>query len=74
MLCRLYPGLLQIAAHAHAVVGFLDRDPSLVQTAQTLLRAVPGAPSAELLVLRAVCCVLLGATEEALAHLQAARR
>ncbi|GBF92621.1 hypothetical protein Rsub_05235 [Raphidocelis subcapitata] len=69
-----YPGLLQIAAHAHAAVGFLDRDPSLVQTAQALLRAVPGTPSAESLVLRAVCGVLLGATEEALAHLQAARR
>ncbi len=70
----MYPGLLQISAHAHAAVGFLDRDPALVQTAAALLRSVPGAGSAESLVLRAACGVLMGATDEALAHLQAARR
>ena len=69
-----YPGLLQIAAHAHAAVGFLDREPSLVQTAAALLRAAPGAPTAEALVLRGVCDVLLGATVGAVAHLQAARK
>jgi len=69
-----YPGLLQIAAHAHAAVGFLDRDPTLVQTAAALLRAAPGAASAEALVLRGVCGVLMGGTDDALAQLQAARK
>lgn len=70
----MYPGLLQIAAHAHAAVGFLDRDPAQIQTATALLRAAPGPASAESLVLRGVCNVLMGATDEAIALLQAARK
>jgi hypothetical protein len=71
---RVYPGLLQIAAHAHAVVGFLDRDPAHVQTAKALLRSAGGAPSAEALVLRSVCDVLLGAIDDAVANLLQARK
>lgn len=72
MYCRLFPGLLLTASVAHVVTGFLHRQPALVQTSLDILKAVP--VTAEALNLQAVCHVLLGATDDALAAISSSSR
>jgi hypothetical protein len=61
--CRVYPGLIQQAAAAHLVDGFVSRDPSIICGCLKLMKDLP--VTADALVLKGICWVLLGKTDKA---------